>query len=180
MNRYTKRCGGFSILEILIVAAILIALVAIGIPLVNRVRNQGLATKCSAKLREVGLGMHLYLGDHNHTFPTLATAKESRDDTETPTLEGVLLEYVGNEESVFHCPADHTFFRTTGSSYFWNTLVNGQRVGDLKLLGSIEEETVIPIVSDKENFHQYIGAEVTVLYADGSTLKGLKFVTEPD
>lgn len=178
-DSFHQRKYGFSLLEVLVVIVIIVTLASLGVPLVNRIRHMSYAAQCSAKLRQVGIGMNLYLGEHNRTFPVLAPAKESRDDTETPVIERVLLDYV-NDDTVFDCPADHEFYKNTGSSYFWNTLINGQRMGSMDLLGIIKQEAGIPIISDKENFHKYVGAEVNILYADGSIHKGLQFTVELD
>ncbi|MDF1816078.1 MAG: hypothetical protein P1V20_28010, partial [Verrucomicrobiales bacterium] len=72
------------------------------------------------------------------------------------------------------------FFERTGSSYFWNSLVNGQKMGNMNLLGIVKQESGIPLVSDKENFHKHIGGEVNILYADGHIMKELQFTVEMD
>ncbi len=178
MNRGKIRA--WTLVEMLVVIALLGGLLAIAVPTYQRLKARAYAAQCTSKLREIGVGITLYLGDHGMTFPTLATGRESRSDEDLPVLETALIDYV-EDESVFHCPADHDgFFERTGSSYFWNSLVNGQKMGSMNLLGLVRQEAGIPLVSDKENFHRHIGGEVNILYADGHILKELQFVVEND
>ena len=171
---------GMTLMEILIVISLIILLLSISSSSYSRLKNQARAVQCTSKLREIGVGINLYLADNGLYFPTLAAGRDSKDDQEAPVLETELLDYVSNEH-IFECPADHEgLFEKTGSSYFWNTLVNGQRMGNMNLLGIIKQEAGIPLVSDKENFHKHIGNEVNILYADGHILKELQFNVEMD
>ena len=180
-NRKIPGTRGLSLVELLVSIGLIAVLVSLGFPFIQRIRNQAHAAKCSTKLRQIGIGLHLYLCEHNRTFPNLAAGRESLDDTDTPVLETLLVngEYL-SDKTLFNCPSDHEFYRATGSSYFWNTLVNGQRMGNMNLMGIIKQEAGIPIVSDKENFHKHIGGEVNILYADGHTYKDLQFTVELD
>jgi prepilin-type processing-associated H-X9-DG protein len=81
------------------------------------------------------------------------------------------------DEYLFECPGDHEgIFQKTGSSYLWNSLINGQRMGNMNLLGLTEMESGIPTVSDKENFHKHVGDGVNILYADGHVTRSLQFI----
>jgi len=174
------KAGGFTLLEMLTVAALVSLVLALGVPSYNRIKHQAYAAQCTSKLRQIGVSMTDYLADNGLVFPVLSPGRESRDDNKTPVLETVLLDYVP-DETIFQCPSDHEqFFERTGSSYFWNSLVNGQKLGQMNLLGIVKQEAGIPIVSDKENFHKHIGGEVNILYADGHILKELQFTVEMD
>jgi prepilin-type N-terminal cleavage/methylation domain-containing protein/prepilin-type processing-associated H-X9-DG protein len=164
---------GLTMVEILIVVAILGTLVGIGVPSFRLMKANARSTLCAGKLRDLGIGLNSYLGDHGMKFPTLVAARESRED-DVPALDTELLEYVG-DESAFQCPADHEHFGKTGCSYFWNSLVNGQHTAKLELLGMKGHAAGIPIVSDKENFHEDVGDSVNVLYADGHVLREVQF-----
>jgi len=169
--------AGWTLVELFIVIAIVGALAALIAPMAERMKNQARSTQCVAKLREIGLGLNGYFADHGLRFPELVTARESRGE-EAPAMDTELIEYVP-DEFVFECPADHEgLFEETGSSYFWNSLLNGQRVGNLNLLGLTGEDSGIPVASDKENFHEHVGDGVNVLYADGHVLRELQFVVD--
>lgn len=174
-----KRQAGMTLMEILVVVGVVSLLLAWGIPSFSRIKDKGYAIQCTSKLRQIGVSLNAYLGDNGLVFPTLAPGRESRDD-ETPVLETVLRDYV-SAETVFQCPSDHEqLFEKTGSSYFWNSLVSGQKMGNMNLLGIVKQEAGIPLVSDKENFHKHIGGEVNILYADGHIQKELQFTVELD
>lgn len=168
---------GLTLVEIFVVIAILILLTTISVPTFRLMKANARSTICSGKLREIGVGMNNYFLDYGMTFPTLVAARESREE-EVPALDTVLLDYVGDEFS-FECPSDHEgIFEKTGSSYFWNSLINGQKTSNLSLLGMKGHAAGIPIVSDKENFHEDVGDGVNVLYADGHVLREVQFVVE--
>jgi prepilin-type processing-associated H-X9-DG protein len=168
-----KPAYGLTIVEILVVVTILGILIGIGVPSFRLMKANARSTLCAGKLRDLGIGLNGYLGDHGMKFPTLVPARESKED-DVPVLDRELLEYVG-DEFAFQCPADHEHFEKTGSSYFWNSLVNGQNTSKLQLLGLKGHAAGIPIVSDKENFHEDVGDSVNVLYADGHVLREVQF-----
>ncbi|MEM7601171.1 MAG: type II secretion system protein [Verrucomicrobiota bacterium] len=174
-NRSEER--GITLIEIFIAVAIVSALAAIVVPTMNQMKATARSTQCMGKLRDIGIGLNQYFADRGMIFPEIVSARESRED-DVPAIDTVLLDYVG-DEFAFECPADHEeFFEKTGSSYFWNSLINGQRLGNMDLLGMIRKESGIPIASDKENFHQHVGDGVNVLYADGHVTRRLQFVVE--
>ena len=67
------------------------------------------------------------------------------------------------------------FAENTGTSYYWNTALNGQALSNLRFLFTTNA-TEIPILADKEGFHPYSENKVNILYADGHATKELKFV----
>lgn len=170
---------GLTLIEIFIVVAIMAALTAVLVPTMNRVKASAHSTQCLGKLRDIGIGLNQYFADRGMIFPTMVAARESRED-DVPAIDTVLLEYVG-DAFAFQCPSDHEgIFEKTGSSYFWNSLINGQRAGNMDMLGMIRKESGIPIASDKENFHQHVGDGVNVLYADGHVTRRLQFIVESE
>jgi prepilin-type N-terminal cleavage/methylation domain-containing protein/prepilin-type processing-associated H-X9-DG protein len=172
-----RRGQGFTLVEILVVLAILTILVSLAVPSYRLMKANARSAVCSSNLRDIGIGLNNYFVEHGMTFPEMVAARESREE-EAPALDTVLLEFVGDEFS-FQCPADHEgIFEKTGSSYFWNSLLNGQKTSNMKLLGMTGQASGIPIVSDKENFHEDVGDGVNVLYADGHVLREVQFVVE--
>ena len=169
------RGTGFTLVEMLVVLAILGILIGMAWPMMSRFKNQARASVCSGQLRQIGVSVNAYMADNGMRFPTMEIGRESKEE-EIPVMDTVLIDYV-RDETVFDCPADHgNFFEKTGSSYFWNHLVNGQMLGSMNLLGLSSNEAGIPIVSDKENFHKHVGHEVNILYADGHVYKELQFI----
>jgi len=174
------RCrSGLTLLEILVVIAVVGLLFGAIIPSSLRIKSQASATVCAGKLRDIGVALNLYLGDHGMRFPVMAAGRDSRED-DIPVIDTVLGEYL-TDEFAFQCPSDHAgLFEETGSSYFWNSLINGQLSGNMDLLGLTDKNKGIPVVSDKENFHRNVGDEVNILYADGHVTRELQFTVESD
>ncbi|MSR53490.1 MAG: DUF1559 domain-containing protein [Gemmataceae bacterium] len=67
MTRIPRRCG-FTLLEFLVVIAIIGMLMWLLLSAVQQVRGRALQTKCSHQLRQVGLALHQF-HDTNHQFP---------------------------------------------------------------------------------------------------------------
>jgi prepilin-type N-terminal cleavage/methylation domain-containing protein/prepilin-type processing-associated H-X9-DG protein len=171
---------GFTMIELLVTIGILALIMAIAIPSYLRMTRSAAAIKCTGKLHAIGVGLSTYLIDSGAKMPVMASSRDSKKkptEIELPTIDLVLAEYI-NDEEAFHCPSDHRLFAKTGSSYFWNSVVNGQPTGALNFLGLTKSHSGIPLVSDKENFHEHIGDGVNILYADGHVQKELQFIVD--
>lgn len=62
---------GFTLIELLAVVVLLGVLAAMVIPAVSSVRARGHAVACMSNLRQIGLGMELYLQDNNGFYPEI-------------------------------------------------------------------------------------------------------------
>ncbi len=164
----------FTLLELLVVIAIVAVLAALAVPVYQRVTAASRSTACVSNLRQLGLGLSTYLADHEQTMPTLGAARESRRE-EKPAIDTVLDRYVP-APAVFACPADdQDLAATTGTSYYWNSALNGQRAVALNFLG-VEQNSRIPVLVDKAAFHPHEANKVNMLYADGHATRDLTFV----
>jgi prepilin-type processing-associated H-X9-DG protein len=166
----------FTLMELLITMTIIAALVTLAVPATQRIMGRSRAAHCLNNLSNLGSGLQLFLTDHNNTMPTLVTARDSKDSDE-PAIDNTLNDYLSDTQ-VFHCTADRKhLFETTGSSYLWNNLLNGQNVASMDFMGFIRNGSQIPVMSDKEDFHQYQDVKVNILYADGHVAKDIQFTT---
>lgn len=166
----------FTLIELLVVIVILAMLSAIIVPASERVMHSARAAHCLGNLRNLGAALQLYLGDNNNLLPELVTGRESKDE-DNPAIDNVLNAYAENPQ-VFHCKADNRgLYEKTGTSYFWNSLVNGQHVASLNFMGFIRDGSRIPLISDKESFHKFRDVQVNILYVDGHAAKDIQFVT---
>jgi prepilin-type N-terminal cleavage/methylation domain-containing protein len=161
---------GFSLMEILVVVAVIAALAGIGAPLVRSALAKSREAACLTNLRSLGVALEGYLQDHNQTLPVLAMGRSSRND-ETPVLETVLLPYIENPDA-FKCPQDKREFAKSGSSYFWNHLQNGLPVTKLAFFGIDDRPDKIPLISDKEAWHP---SGTNFLYADQTSSNRVRF-----
>jgi len=172
--KYGKRNpAGFTLVELLVVVAIIATLAGIAVPVSISLIGKSREAACLGNLRSVGVGLQLYLQDNNQRLPELALGRESKS-SEEPVLETVLLPYVKNAE-VFHCPADKEQFAKTGGSYNWNTTQNGLHISKVSFFGIEGRPEAIPLVSDKESWHPDEGTNF--LYADSSSSNKPRFVT---
>jgi prepilin-type processing-associated H-X9-DG protein len=127
-------------------------------------------------------------------MPTLQMGRTSKDEN-TPVIDNTHARYlpgqsvdsnqapttaksVNPSQSVFACPGDRKFAAATGTSYGWNTALNGQSAAALSFFNK-EDHTQIPVIFDKEGFHPYEKDKVNVLYADGHAAKGFTFTVKP-
>lgn len=167
-----NRSRGFTLVEMLVVLAIIGTLVGIGIPISRSVTAKSRQTVCLGNLRALGTALQGYLQDHNDQMPDLETARASKDE-DKPVIEVVLLPYTGATD-VFHCPADHQSFEKTGSSYLWNTTQNGRNLSKLSFFGLKDQPEKTPLIADKEAWHP---GGTNFLYADMSSSSKPRFAT---
>lgn len=60
----------FTLIELLVVIVIVGLLACLIIPTMARARESARRAMCANNLRQIGIGWHLYLDEHNDTFPS--------------------------------------------------------------------------------------------------------------
>jgi prepilin-type N-terminal cleavage/methylation domain-containing protein len=157
----------FTLIELLVVIAIIAILAALLIPVFGRGKEAARSAACLSNLHQIGIGLQLYVSDNANRLPTMFDWS-STSDTNSPLINRVLFQNVGSS-NVFRCPSDNKgFFETSGSSYSWLPLLNGQDADHIRLLGMDFNLHQIPLVFDKEQLHRGLGETkaVNYLYAD--------------
>ena len=162
----------FTLVELLVVLAIVTVLAGLLLPVIGKAREAGRATACLSNLRQLGIALQLYVQDNNNHLPIMRDRSPDTNAPPTnalPSPEAVLLNVLGAAQ-VLRCPSDRKqIYEQTGSSYSWNSLLNGQDAEHLKVLNIDFDPHQIPVFFDKEAFHSARGEKkgVNYLYADG-------------
>lgn len=112
---------GFTLIEILVVVAIIALLISILLPSLQRARAQAKSVVCQSNARQLGLGMTYFNQANRGYYPDAdmwltwtpwywtGNTTEFTAPLANPTskrMEGYLLRYVGRNTGVFLCPSD--------------------------------------------------------------------------
>ncbi len=75
------RFGGFTLIELMVVIAIIGVIASLLLPALAAAKSRARATRCVANLRQFGMALHLYAGDHTDAIVP------NRDDPNVPLGE---------------------------------------------------------------------------------------------
>jgi prepilin-type processing-associated H-X9-DG protein/prepilin-type N-terminal cleavage/methylation domain-containing protein len=115
----SARRSGFTLIEILIVIAIIALLAAILFPVFARVRENARRTSCASNLKQIGTAVQMYIQDNDEHLPTAGSDSSTGGD-----IVGILTPYTKQQygQGIWKCPS-HTSFPSDGSwtsSYGYN------------------------------------------------------------
>jgi prepilin-type processing-associated H-X9-DG protein/prepilin-type N-terminal cleavage/methylation domain-containing protein len=96
-----RRASGFTLVEILIVISVVALLSALLLSVFTRVREKSRMATCSGNLRQIGLGLRLYLQDYRGIYPDVTFPPAPIDKCGWPDR---MITYVKSPQ-VFWCPS---------------------------------------------------------------------------
>ena len=155
---------GFTLIELIVVMAIVATLVTLLMPVLGKGLARGRGAYCLNNLRQLGLAIEAYADDNAGLLPNAEPLPSVPIDAANPLprIRDVLWLYVSKSESLFKCPNDAARFPTEGTSYEWNFLYGGRDLTRLR-------GTKSPLMYDYDNVHDDRGGSGTknILFADG-------------
>ena len=101
---------GFTLIELLVVIAIIAILAAILFPVFARAREKARQASCSSNLKQLGLGMEMYLTDYDEMYPNRDLIYPGRPNPNPPPTEdppdwAILYPYLKNTQ-ILQCPSE--------------------------------------------------------------------------
>jgi prepilin-type N-terminal cleavage/methylation domain-containing protein/prepilin-type processing-associated H-X9-DG protein len=136
----------FTLIEVLVVVAIIALLVSILLPTLKRAKEQAKRAVCAAHMHQLSLGVFSYANDHRgsgpmrgfKTYTVSETEHEAgvppgRSDVKVLTNLGLLYKkWIGSQQDILYCPANYANtrdlvpdFEASAPAGGWKTLWDG-------------------------------------------------------
>lgn len=184
-----RRRAGFTLIELIAVVAIIAMLLTMMLPHFGKIRERAQSAVCINNLREIGIGVLAYVGEHNAEYPVIepdpqnpvyppASGDDPTEQEAKPMLD-VLGPY-GVTDAVLKCPADikgPNWYEKNDphTSYQWRVMLDSENMNAPKIYGGRRGYTVrvvkpgrVTICTDYEGVHS---GRLNRLYADGHVSK---------
>jgi len=159
---------GFTLVELLVVIAVISLLAGISLPTLMRGRVIARRAKCRANLHGIGVALRMYLNDSDDIMP-IAAQMPSLNLTEDLPICEVLEPFISRQE-LLQCPADTkmNYYASEGSSYEYHSMYGGRKIADLPHVRWMGEAKLF-VMNDYEAFHGVAGelGAMNFLFADG-------------
>jgi len=159
-KRPVKRVEAFTLIEMLVVIAILAILATLIIPSINKSIARAQSIRCLSNLRNLGVGMMTYSVENRGRLPAMRAPVASGGGWSGPYWTNLLEPFVGEESSlaasrrkgIFYCPSEKNTHSI--SDYGANPLVirhpNAEGIEQAMTLSRIENVTGTLLLADAQ------------------------------
>lgn len=123
-------CSAFTLMELLVVVALISILAALLLPALGHAQRKAHATRCLSNLRQIGIALRVYTTDYGGRLPRGdAMPAEGVSSNSAPSIVQAILPNLSGATKVFACPEDEDgVHESRGTSYEWNVALNGRLI----------------------------------------------------
>ena len=169
-----RRRYAFSLVELLVVVAILAMLIALLLPAIQAARSAARQNQCRSNMRQIGLAVLMYCDTNNGKFPLLAY--HNNDDSDRNELQkswiATLQPYLESVDQVRFCPEDSDGVEgriPTATSFAMNGYLRARRTMDTSgLPPAVAEQMRRSTRGLVDNFAKLKETHATILMMEGT------------
>lgn len=104
-NPILWRLESFTLIELLIVIAMIAVLAALLLPVLNQAREKAKMISCQGNLHQIGIALQNYLLDYQEYFPSYANKIDTRYHTWVLYLAQYVTSFKSEDEALSECPS---------------------------------------------------------------------------
>ena len=162
---------GFTLVELIVVMAIIGVTISISIPAINAVRTSARRAKCQSNLRQIGIAMESYMTSRGPGAKYPKAASLPSVTPSLPSIADILKPYAEDQDAVFACPEDKVYFPVEGLSYEYRSIRFEDKTRKQALQsihGKQRSSSEIWMMFDYDPFHgaAFLEGSRNVLFAD--------------
>jgi prepilin-type N-terminal cleavage/methylation domain-containing protein/prepilin-type processing-associated H-X9-DG protein len=146
---------GFTLVELLVVMAIIFLLASILLPVFGRARANARRSACQSNLRQLGLAAMQYASDHDEHYPRYINEDYHTPPSGRPSngywyWQEILHPYYKNFD-LLYCPEGHRFINPLAANYGVNRLLF-ERSSDTLLTSAVRHPAGTYLIFDAGSF----------------------------